>query len=69
MNIDLAEQSMRQQAALGVIERGTGLVTGGFQAQNQHFSLYLAEFRYIRRMILAALAANQSKSAAFSVTQ
>ena len=35
-NINLAEQRIGQQAAPGVIQRHTGLVTRGFQAQNQH---------------------------------
>jgi hypothetical protein len=34
MNIHLAEQDIRQQTALRVIERDTGFVTGGFQAKN-----------------------------------
>ena len=36
VDIHLAEQGVRQQAALGVVERDSGLVTGGFQTQDQH---------------------------------
>src|SRR5690606_4291770 len=36
VQIDLAEQRIGQQAALAVVERDTGFVAGGFQAQYQH---------------------------------
>ena len=36
VNVDLAEQGIRQQAPLGVVERDSGLITGGFQTQDQH---------------------------------
>ena len=32
MNIDLAEQRVRQQAALRVVERHASFIAGGFQA-------------------------------------
>ena len=34
VNIDLAEQGIRQQATLGVIQRNAGLIAGCFKAQN-----------------------------------
>ena len=36
VNIHLTEQRISQQATPGIVERDTGLITGCFQAQDQH---------------------------------
>ena len=36
MHINLAEQCMRQQPTLAVVEGNAGFITGGFNTENQH---------------------------------
>ena len=60
MQRDLRVQSMREQAALGVIQRDAGFVTGRFNAQYQFHDAFSLQFfgrtivRFIHMTVRAA---------------